>query len=98
MEMRTGSLFFQPVRGSGPLTATQTINFPREVQRAVAGMVGYSAGFSSDDHHFGLLDLRLDTQIDSDVVVVTGTFGLRDWSGNWDDRYEGQVFFAVVGE
>jgi hypothetical protein len=29
---------------------------------------------------------------------VTATFGLRDASGKWDDRYEGTVFFSVVGE
>lgn len=29
---------------------------------------------------------------------VSKRFGLRDWSGDWDDKYDGQVFFAVVGE
>lgn len=37
-------------------------------------------------------------QIDPTTVRVTATYGLRDWSGNWDDDYEGTVFFAVVGE
>ena len=31
-------------------------------------------------------------------VVVSATFGLRDWSGDWDDKYDGQVFFTVVGD
>jgi hypothetical protein len=25
-------------------------------------------------------------------------YGLRDWSGNWDDKYEGDIHFAVLGE
>ena len=36
--------------------------------------------------------------LNSTNVRVTATFGLRDWSGTWDDRYEGQIFFSVVGE
>jgi hypothetical protein len=44
------------------------------------------------------MDVRLDTAVTGSTVRVTATFGLRDWSGNWDDRYEGQVFFTVVGE
>jgi hypothetical protein len=31
-------------------------------------------------------------------VRVTATYGLREWSDNWDDRYEGAIFFAVIGE
>jgi hypothetical protein len=26
------------------------------------------------------------------------SLGLRDWSGNWDDNYNGTVFFSVIGE
>jgi hypothetical protein len=29
---------------------------------------------------------------------ISGAIQLRDWSGNWDDDYDGQVFFAVIGE
>ena len=28
-------------------------------------------------------------------VIVTATFGLRDWSDEWDDNYQGTVDFAV---
>jgi hypothetical protein len=31
-------------------------------------------------------------------VTVTATFGVRDWSGSWDDNYEGTVYFAVIAE
>jgi len=32
------------------------------------------------------------------TVSVTVTFGLRDWSGEWDDDYTGFVSFVVVAE
>lgn len=34
----------------------------------------------------------------ANVVSVTATFGVRDWSNNWDDDYEGTVYFAVLAE
>ncbi len=98
MEVRTGSLFFPALRGSGPRVATQAVIFPREVTRAIAGLSGYSAGFSGDDHHLGELDIRLDTTANANVVEVTATFGLRDWSGNWDDDYTGTVLFSVLAD
>jgi hypothetical protein len=98
MDVRLGSLFFPALRGNGPRTATQAVIFPRQVERAVAGLMGYSVGFSGDDHHLGLLDLELSTSVNSNVAQVTGTFGLRDWSGNWDDDYQGTVQFAVLAE
>lgn len=31
-------------------------------------------------------------------VRVTATFGGRAWSGNWDDDYEGTIYFGVLAE
>jgi hypothetical protein len=31
-------------------------------------------------------------------VNLTAIFGLRDWSGDWDDNYEGEVHVTVVAE
>lgn len=98
MQMRLGSALFERSRGSGPRSVTQTIHFPREVERAVAGIVGYTAGFAGDDHHLGLLNVRLGTEIDGDLVMVTAIFGMRDWSGSWDDDYEGTVSFVVLAD
>ena len=36
--------------------------------------------------------------IAQNTVTVDGTFGLRDWSGNWDDAYDGNIDFVVVAE
>lgn len=100
MEIRSNVLDFTlPVRSSGPRTATQTIVFPRAVASAVAGLAGYTAEFTPrDDHHLGMLDIRLSTSIISNTVVVTGYFGLRDWSGDWDDNYDGLVSFTLLAE
>jgi len=95
MEIRTGSISFSPLRGSGPRAATSDVHFAREVENAACGLVGYSIGFDGADHHIGLLDVRLDSEIDGDLVRVTGTLGLRDWSGNWDDNYDGVLEFAA---
>ena len=83
MDIRTTSLYFQFSRGSGPKTAEKSEVFPREVERAVAGIAGYSAGFSRDkDHELGILQVQLATTVIGNIVTVTGTFGLRDWCGN----------------
>jgi hypothetical protein len=68
------------------------------VVRAAAGLTNYSVGFSGDDHNVGNLQVQLDTTVDADAVIVGVTFGLRDWSGNWDDNYQGDVEFAVIAE
>jgi len=77
------------------------VNMPGPVTRATAILTGFNVQFSpqGDDHHLGQLDVRLATGAPAgNVVPVTVSFDLRDWSGNRDDYYEGQVFFTVVGE
>ena len=36
--------------------------------------------------------------VDNDVVTVRVVYGLRDWSGDWDDRHEAMIRFVVVAE
>ncbi|MEP7253786.1 MAG: hypothetical protein ABI683_15440 [Ginsengibacter sp.] len=100
MEIRTSSINFSKVRGSGPQQRTAAIHFPREVLRATAGITGYTAGFSQDtgDHHVGNLKIRVESSVDGDLVNVTATLGVRDWSGDWDDNYEGTVQFVVLAD
>jgi len=96
MEIRETSLSFPVTRGSGPRTASATIVFPRQVNRAVAAIRGYQVGFVSDDHHVGVLQVELETQINANVVIVNGRLGCRDWSGNWDDEYNGSMLVSVL--
>jgi hypothetical protein len=100
IQIRTGSLTFGKFQGSGPRVDFRDLTFSSPVSTAAAFLTGISASYSpgDGDHHLGNLDVRLGTSLNGSTVRVTVTFGLRDWSGNWDDEYEGQVFFTVVGE
>jgi hypothetical protein len=99
MEVRTGSFSYGRARDSGPRTDQRTFNFNSPVNQAVAILTGTNFGFSPrDDHHLGLVNVRLDTGIDDDTVTVIGTFGVRDWSGEWDDDYEGTIQFLLLAD
>jgi len=45
-----------------------------------------------------MVDLKVDANVLGTTVRVTATLGVRDWSDNWDDDYEGTVYFAVLAE
>lgn len=98
MEIRESSITFPTVRGSGPQRASTTIIFPREITKAVASVRGYQIGFVGDDHHVGVLQVELDTTISANVAVVEGRLGCRDWSGNWDDNYNGSIQVTLLAE
>jgi hypothetical protein len=100
MQIATGSITFSPVSGLGPRTATQDVTFAAPVTVATAILTGMNVEYSHhDDHHLGNLQVGVSgAPLDSQTVRVTATYGLRDWSGNWDDDYAGQVFFAVIAE
>lgn len=97
------SAVFSSFSGSGPRSTHVDVAFPSNINKATALLTGFDVAFSpsSGDHHLGRLDVRITrTTIlpGNRVAQVEVTFGLRDWSGNWDDRYEGIVFFTVIAE
>ena len=100
MEFPSVSLdFSQPLSGSEPRSATTTVVFPRAVSSATAGLAAYVAEYSNgDDHHVGRLDIRLDTTVLDNTATVTCFFGARDWSGDWDDQYDGRIDIVVAAE
>lgn len=101
MEIANSNINFGRFEGSGPRTSTRDVMMPAAVSSASAVLTGFNVQFSSNDgdHHLGNLDVRLQADLlNSTNVRVTATFGLRDWSGSWDDKYEGQIFFSVIGE
>jgi len=101
MLVNNGSATFPRIREAAQVPQTVTVNFSSPISRATAILTGFNVQFSpqGNDHHLGQLDVRLATGAPSgNVVPVTVFFDLRDWSGNRDDFYEGQVFFTVVAE
>jgi hypothetical protein len=101
MQIVTDSISFNSFEGSGPRNDTKLVNLTANATQAAAILTGFNAAFSPSegDHHLGNLDIRLSTRLVSPTIVeVSATFGLRDWSNEWDDKYEGVVRFAVVAE
>jgi hypothetical protein len=98
MQIRETTLSFPVLRGLGPVSASRTFVFPRRVDKAVAGVRGYQIGFAGDDHHVGMLQVTLETEIDQNAVTVTGKLGCRDWSGAWDDDYGGSIQVSLLAD
>lgn len=99
MEIRTGSIAFARARNVSPRTATSDVTFASNVTQATSVLTGTEFGFSPrNDHHLGEVDIKVDANIIGNIVRVTATLGVRDWSGDVDDDYEGTVHFAVLAE
>jgi hypothetical protein len=102
MQILNTTFSFNRLRGSGPRTLRNEVVFTTPVTQAVAFLKGFDVGFSPrDDHHLGNLEIRVDATLDPlapQRVFVDVVYGLRDWSGDWDDNYEGEVFVTVVGD
>jgi hypothetical protein len=102
MQVVQSSVSIGPVSGNGPQIQNTTVNFPNSVQQATAVLTGFNVEYSgNNDHHLGLLEVQVNVQpggLPGTSVQVGVTYGLRDFSGNWDDQYDGTIFFAVIGE
>ena len=101
LQIKNDSQAFGPLSGSGPNSTIKNVTMPSAVTQATAILTGFIVEFShGDDHHLGQLDVQVQVvgNPSGTNVPVQITYGLRDWSGNWDDQYDGTVFFAVVGE
>lgn len=100
MQTASGSITFSAFHGSGPRQATQDLTLPGPFTVATAILTGMNVEYSHhDDHHLGNLQVGVTAApLSGNTVRVTATYGLRDWSGNWDDDYDGQVFFSVIAE
>ena len=102
LETRNASITFPRDSGPGPRSDFVDLSFTSAVSSASAVLTGADYGFSQEDgdHHLGQVNMRVEatTTAGSADVRVTATFGVRDWSGNWDDDYEGTIYFAVLAE
>lgn len=102
MQVQNGTIRFNRTSGDGPQREDAEVVFDTGVTQATVILSGFDVAFSPrDDHHFGQLEVRLTSAIDPLAprrVNVEAVFGLRDWSGDWDDNYEGEILFTVIGE
>lgn len=100
MELISRSVEFDFLSGDGPRKKTYTEIFARNVDQAVTGLQSFSTGFGDkEDHHLGEFQIRLDTSFQANVVEVEITYGLRDWSNEWDDKYGALIIeFFIIAE
>ena len=92
------SVLFGPSSGEGPREVRDTVFFPRPVTAALAGLAGFSASFSgsADGRPFGRLVVDVGAaEFTGKEAQVACRFGLRDWSGEWDDAYGGVVEYVL---
>jgi hypothetical protein len=103
--------FFQllqtpPLSGGGgaPLSGLVVLEYPvtfaQPVSNAVAVITGWDVEFSNgNDHDFGRLIVAAGmVETEGTDLNVCIAYGLRDFSGFWDDSFEGNIRFAVLGE
>jgi hypothetical protein len=100
LQVVNDSISFEAVHGSGPQVRTKDISFGVfNVTRANVVLTGTDFGSSQSDgdHHLGTVNIKVDSNVvGNNTVRVTATLGVRDWSGNFDDDYGGNVYFAVI--
>lgn len=96
--IRETSISIPTTRGSGPRLGYATVVFPRQVTKAVAAIRGYQIGYHGEDHHVGILQVEVESTVNANVVELTGRLGCRDWSGHWDDEYNGSINATVFAE
>ncbi len=99
MEFRKRTLSFDAANGSGPQVQTIAETFPRNVTKATAGLTGFSSGYDEQKNRpFGELQFNTETSFEGDSVQVEVSYGLRDWSGTWDDAYKGLVEIIILAD
>ncbi len=99
IEFQTVTLRLPPTKDREPPPVSEiTSQFSNSVLSAEAALKGWELRFSSEDHHFGRGFVRITNVevVEDRKVKVTADIGLRDSSGEWDDRYEGTADVLVV--
>ena len=83
----------------GEISATSD-QFSNVVLNAEAALRGWELRFSDSDHEFhqGFVRITNVEVVEDRKVRVTVTIGLRDDSGNWDDKYEGKAEILIIAE
>lgn len=99
IEFRTVTID-QPPRTGPPGTVRGTTDeFSNTILSAEACIKSWELRFVDDDHeYYQSLVTITGVNIEGRRVQVEMTMGIRDSSGEWDDRYEGQATVLVIAE
>jgi hypothetical protein len=83
-----------------PRLITGRVAFDRPVQAYWVSLVGVDMKFQGDTEKYINRELfsvdPFAKVINGKEVEVTGKLGMRDGSGDWDDKYEGTINIAVT--
>jgi hypothetical protein len=92
-----------PAVGTGITPGIDEVEFDDAPNQVVALLTGFKVWFQQPDNRsLGNLEVRVGQpeQVDGNNkrYRVPVTFGLRDWSGDWDDEHAAEVNVTVIGE
>ncbi len=92
-----------PSVGLGITPGIDEVEFDTPPSQVVAILTGFRVFYEQpDDRPFGNLEVRVGQPAaveGSDTrFAVPVTFGLRDWSGDWDDEHGAEITIAVIGD
>jgi hypothetical protein len=101
---------FAPGGNEFPRRVVTTVDLNPTNATPVALLSGFDIAFqpseSADEGRpLGNLEIRVDVLGTSQIMIdshpmlqvtVEVVFGLRDWSGDWDDEHGGTIFFFVI--
>ncbi|NJN85098.1 MAG: hypothetical protein HC881_00640 [Leptolyngbyaceae cyanobacterium SL_7_1] len=77
------------------------VEFDTAPNQVAAILAGFKVWFQEpDDRDFGNLEVRVGTpeRLSDTRYRIPVTFGLRDWSGDWDDEHGAEVHVVVIGD
>lgn len=90
-----------PAAGGGITPDIDVVEFETPPTQVTALLRGFRVWFQRpSDRPFGQLEVRVgvpDKLSDTEFRVPV-TFGLRDWSGDWDDEHGAEVRVTVIGD
>jgi hypothetical protein len=90
-----------PSVGAGITPDIDVVSSTPRRQQVTAILTGFRAWFQEpSDRELGLFEVQVGVPIKlSDTQYrIPVTFGLRDWSGDWDDEHGAEVRVAVIGD
>jgi hypothetical protein len=90
-----------PGVGQGITPDIDVVEFDTAPTQVTAILTGFRVWFQDDDdREFGRMDVRVGepVQLSDTRYRIPVTFGLRDWSGDWDDEHGAEVHVAVIAD